>query len=192
MAYIQKTKTKSYPESVLGFFILAFGLMVMYTGYPYNYKALLGAGIALILSRPLLRLLFKGRRKQRLLAATESIIYNMDGVEFEDCCIEHFRRLGYSASPTAVSGDYGADIILKKHGRKTVVQCKRYKGKVGVAAVQEVLGAKGYYKADYAMVVTNSFFTPNAVRLAKANGVELWDRDKFIRTFNIKRERRRN
>ncbi len=123
--------------------------------------------------------------RARLLSASEATIYNMDGVEFENCCIEHFRKLGYQASPTATSGDYGADIVLKKGGIKTVVQCKRYKGKVGVAAVQEVIGAKGYYKADNAMVVTNSYFTPNAVELAKANNVELWDRNKLVKAFKI-------
>lgn len=29
------------------------------------------------------------------------------------------------------------------------------------------------------MVITNSFFTPNAVQLAKANQIELWDIDKL-------------
>lgn len=65
------------------------------------------------------------------------------------------------------------------------MQCKRYKGKVGISAVQEVLGAKGYYKADKAMVITNSYFTPNAIKLANANDVELWDRNDLINKFNL-------
>ena len=131
--------------------------------------------------------MLKKTKKARLLSATIYKIAEMDGVTFENCCIEHFKNLGYRTLSTATSGDYGADIILKKMGKTTVVQCKRYKGNVGVAAVQEVIGAKGYYKADKAMVITNSYYTPNAKTLAKANNVELWDRDDMIKMFKIRK-----
>ena len=43
-----------------------------------------------------------------------------------------------------------------------------------------------YYKSDRAMVITNSFFTPNAINLAKKCNVELWDRNTLKKQFNIK------
>ena len=84
------------------------------------------------------------------------------------------------------SNDYGADLVMKKHGKVTVVQAKRYKNTVGNSAVQEIVAAKAYYKADKCMVVTNSYFSKNAKNLAKSNHVELWDRDSLKNKFNIK------
>jgi len=108
-------------------------------------------------------------------------IDRMSGSEFEEYLAYLFRKKGYSVKHTPASGDYGADLILENKTDKgikerTVVQAKRYRGNVGVAAVQEVIGAMHYYEADKAMVITNSLFTPNAQKLAKKSNVVLWDR----------------
>ena len=70
--------------------------------------------------------------------------------------------------------------------KKIVVQAKRYERNVGIAAVQEVVGSIAYYKADRAMVVTNSNFTKSARDLAKRNEVELWGRKEMQKKFHIK------
>jgi HJR/Mrr/RecB family endonuclease/uncharacterized protein (DUF697 family) len=104
----------------------------------------------------------------------------MTGEEFEEflaCC---FRNLGYAVEMTPKTGDFGADLILAKGGKKTVVQAKRYQGKVGNSAVQEVVGAVKYYGARDAIVITNSNFTSNACKLARSNGVQLWGREELI------------
>jgi HJR/Mrr/RecB family endonuclease/uncharacterized protein (DUF697 family) len=104
----------------------------------------------------------------------------MTGEEFEEflaCC---FRNLGYAVEMTPKTGDFGADLILYKAGKKTVVQAKRYQGKVGNSAVQEVVSAVKYYGAQDAIVITNSNFTSNAHKLAQANGVQLWGREQLI------------
>ncbi|MEG3933170.1 restriction endonuclease [Microcoleus sp. T3_B1] len=104
----------------------------------------------------------------------------MTGEEFEEflaCC---FRNLGYAVEMTPKTGDFGADLILSKARKKTVVQAKRYQGKVGNSAVQEVVSAVKYYGAQDAIVITNSMFTSNAHKLAQANGVQLWGREQLI------------
>jgi len=104
----------------------------------------------------------------------------MTGEEFEEflaCC---FRNLGYAVEMTPKTGDFGADLILSKARKKTVVQAKRYQGKVGNSAVQEVVSAVKYYGAQDAIVITNSKFTSNAHKLAQANGVQLWGREQLI------------
>lgn len=81
----------------------------------------------------------------------------------------HVRRIGKS-------GDFGADITAYNFFMtKIVVQCKNYKGKVGVRAVQEVIAARQYYRAERAAVATNSTFTRQAKQLAKKCNVELWE-----------------
>ena len=87
----------------------------------------------------------------------------------------------YEVSLTPDTQDYGADLILYKNGLKTVVQAKRSKNPVSVKAVQEVASAVRHYKANKAMVVTNTRFTNNAFNLAYSNEVELWDRNKLIK-----------
>lgn len=105
----------------------------------------------------------------------------LDGHAFEHFLKPLFEQHGYKAEVTRGSGDYGADLILRKDGRITVVQAKRYGAgkKIGVAAVQEVVGALAMYKAAEGMVVTNRYFTPQARRLANANGIRLVDRDEL-------------
>jgi len=113
------------------------------------------------------------------------VVDKMSGIEFEEFLLAHFNRLGYNVKLTPVTADYGADLIIEKGGIKTAVQAKRWKQKVGVEAVQQIIGAMGYYKTDNAIVVTNSFCSKNAYMLANANNVDIWNRDE-LRAFMYK------
>jgi len=66
--------------------------------------------------------------------------------------------------------------VISRDGLTTVVQSKRWWNSVGIEAVQQVVGAKLYYGAEGAMVVTNSAYTPAAIELARVTKVTLWDR----------------
>ncbi|MDD7210128.1 MAG: restriction endonuclease [Lachnospiraceae bacterium] len=112
-------------------------------------------------------------------------IDKLSGRAFERYLAAQFRRLGYRVTLTDLSHDYGADLLLRKWGKKTVVQAKRYEKNVGIAAVQEAVGAIAYYNADRAMVVTNSGFTKSARNLAWQNEVELWGRNEIRENFHI-------
>ena len=93
-------------------------------------------------------------------------IDRMRGIEFEEVCAEIFRRNGFKVATTKSSGDQGADLVLEGRKERAVVQTKRYKGKVGNWAVQEVLAAKGFYAAQRALVLTNSSYSNSARELA--------------------------
>lgn len=72
------------------------------------------------------------------------------------------------------TGDFGADVLCTDTGgQKVCVQCKKYSKPVGVSAVQEVIGARGFYGCQRAIVATTTGFTPAARQLAEKNGVEL-------------------
>ncbi len=105
-------------------------------------------------------------------------IDKMDGRQFEIYLQVLFRHLGYHPEITKQSGDFGADLIMERD-EKIVVQAKRYgyKNRVSLSAVQEVYGAKAYYRANQAWVVTNSRFTKQAKELAAACDVKLVDRE---------------
>ncbi|MEG4942841.1 restriction endonuclease [Microcoleus sp. F4-D5] len=118
--------------------------------------------------------------KKRLLDSGIREVDEMTGKEFEKFLEVHFINFDYSVTLTQDSQDYGADLILYKHGEKTVVQAKRSKNPVGIKAVQEVAGAVRHYQGNKGIVITNNRFTENACKLAKSNEVELWDRTKLI------------
>jgi restriction endonuclease Mrr len=92
----------------------------------------------------------------------------MDGRQFETFIKTLFERLGHkNVRETPASGDQGGDLVsLSPDNKQAVVQAKRWKGAVGNSAIQEVLGAMLYYKAEIAFVATSSYFTRAAKDLA--------------------------
>lgn len=124
--------------------------------------------------------LYRNARNGRLVASGIDIVDKMTGEEFEKFLLAHFKKLGYQGNLTPATADYGADLVLESDGRKVVAQAKRWKCTVGIEAVQQIVGAIKHYDATEGMVITSSTFTENAYKLAKSNGVELWDRDKLV------------
>ena len=134
----------------------------------------------------------KFQMKEKYLNATLEMVDTMSGEEFEEFLKVHFEKQGYIVQLTPGTNDYGIDLICKKRYSSTneqengfVVQAKRYKGKVGVAAVQQVIAGAKYYDCKYGMVITNSYFTKNAWELAKKSGITLWDRNVLHDKFKI-------
>lgn len=109
----------------------------------------------------------------------------MTGIEFEEFLEDLFKKLNYKVSTTKTIGDQGADLILEKFGKKTVVQAKCYSNTVSNKSVQEAVAAISFYNAHNAIVVTNNYFTKSAIELANSNNVELWDRDYLIKQLNL-------
>ena len=101
----------------------------------------------------------------------------LDGWEFEQFCADVLRNNGFSnVEVTSGSGDYGIDVLACKSGLKYGIQVKRYEGNVGWHAVEEAHAGAVYYHCDRAVVLTNSYFTKQAIEGAGEIGVDLWDR----------------
>ena len=130
--------------------------------------------------------------ERRLARSGINEIDRMDGFTFERRLAHLFDGLGYQVERTRARGDYGADLVVEKHGLRTVVQAKRWTKNVGVKAIQEAAAAKPMYRCDRAMVVTNRDFTQPARRLAAANEVDLWNRHDLVRELvRVERVRER-
>lgn len=128
----------------------------------------------------------RANKKQKFNNVTLSQVDKLSGIDFEYFCADLFSNMGYNAQTTKASGDYGADLVLTKNGTKIVVQAKRYSKNISVGAVQEIVSAKAMYRSSEAWVITNQYFTKNAITLAQANGVKLIDRDmlaELIKTY---------
>jgi restriction system protein len=102
---------------------------------------------------------------------------DMTGWEFERWLERFFEQLDFEVERTPYRGDFGADFVLKWKRTRIAVQAKRTSQLVGLRAVQEVVAAKAYYNCDQAMVVTNSYYTDQAMILSRANNVWMRSRD---------------
>lgn len=108
--------------------------------------------------------------KEKIIA--EYFIGN-DPYKYEEYIKTLLHNGGFVAKRTRSSGDYGVDVLATKGGVSFAVQCKLFNRPVGVKAVQEVVSGRIFYKADYAIVVSNNSFTPAAQTLARKLDVTL-------------------
>lgn len=116
----------------------------------------------------------------------------LTGRDFEQVVELIFKYCGYKTTLTKASSDFGADVIVTKHGLTWVVQTKLYYNhQVGNSSVQQASSAIKYYHANFACVVTNWKFSSQAKTLAKAEGVLLIDRANLVEFLDCVKTGRR-
>ena len=96
--------------------------------------------------------------------------------DFEEYCAQLFRLQGWIATVTPPSRDGGYDILLQdKRGITCIVECKCYQpsAKIGREAIQKLVGANAIRKANQAMFITTSDYSPDAIQYANQTGVKL-------------------
>lgn len=105
-------------------------------------------------------------------------VTKMGGIDFEYYVAQLLRDNGYkNVEVTAISNDYGVDVFATKRNIKYAIQCKRYSKHVGVEAVQQAASGCVYHEYDIPVVLTNSDFSHQAIKLAACLDVELWGND---------------
>lgn len=119
-------------------------------------------------------------KEERLKKSGIREIDQMDGRQFEHYLGLLFKSQGYKVQVTRAAGDYGADLVIQKDGKRIVVQAKRYSKNVGIQAVQQAQASIAHYKAHEAWVVTNRDYTDAARNLASSNSVKLINREMLI------------
>ena len=110
-------------------------------------------------------------------AVTPADIDNMDGHELEWLICQMYQYSGIEARLTRRTGDMGVDIVAVQNGVRVAIQVKRQESPVSRRAVSDAVGGMRIYECDRAKVITNSYFTKDAKKLAAANDCELLDRD---------------
>jgi restriction system protein len=121
------------------------------------------------------------RRRREALMRTVALsgVDGMTGREFEEYVLQVLQHQGYLCTLTPASGDMGVDIVAVNGSNKLAVQCKRQTRHVSRRAVADVAAGKVHYGCEGAAVVTNSWFTPSACRLARSTRTALVDRETF-------------
>jgi Restriction endonuclease len=104
--------------------------------------------------------------------------------EFEQHCTRWLRSRGFD-EVARTSIDNGVDITA--FGRESrplnwAIQCKHWTRKVGPDVVRELEGARVLRKADRAMLIVSSAFTPAAVETASQLKIDLIDGDSLSHT----------
>ena len=140
---------------------------------------------ALLLLLLVLLSYIKIRRKRRLLDKQKGIssIRSLQWDEFEELTGEAFRRQGYSVRMTAKKGepDGGIDLVLKKDGEITLVQCKHWKTRqVGVRVIRELYGVMAAEKAPKGILVISGSFTAATKAFAVGKPLELIDGEQLF------------
>jgi HJR/Mrr/RecB family endonuclease len=111
---------------------------------------------------------------------TEKLL-TMHHTEFEHFIAKVFSLKGYEANVTPPSGDGGKDVILKKNGQLTVVECKRYNSpKVTRPDVQKFHSAIIDMNAIEGYFVTTGQFTKPATEYVTNKPIHLIDLPKLL------------
>ncbi|HET7560868.1 MAG TPA: restriction endonuclease [Rhodanobacteraceae bacterium] len=118
-----------------------------------------------------------GQKRKKLLEAQTGLdsVRAMSWREFEMLVGEAFRRQGYNTEETGLGGaDGGIDLILRKNGKTTLVQCKQWRSqRVDVKVVREMYGLLAHHGADAVKIVAVGDFTPDAQRFVQGKNIEL-------------------
>ena len=119
------------------------------------------------------------RKRRRLLDSRTGLdsLAAIDWRDFEHLVGEAFRRQGYGVAETGLGGpDGGVDLILRKDGRRTLVQCKQWRRRqVPVNVVREMYGLLAHYNADAVRIAAIGGFTRDAARFAADKPITLID-----------------
>lgn len=120
-----------------------------------------------------------GRHRRRLVDQTTNLesLRDLPWKQFEILVAEAFRRQGYQVEFFLNRGaDGGIDLILKKDGRTSLVQCKQWKVfSVGAPDIREMFGLMTAEGADEAIIVTSGQFTREAESFATGKPIRLLD-----------------
>ena len=103
---------------------------------------------------------------------------------FEAVCELLFCQAGFTAKCQSHGADGGVDIWLysaNSVGPAAIVQCKHWRNRpVGVKELREFFGVMASHKLTRGTYATSSVFTEDAVKFAKANGINAMDGDRLL------------
>jgi HJR/Mrr/RecB family endonuclease len=111
--------------------------------------------------------------------------------EFEKLVAKTYRDQGNRVDVVGSTGDHGIDLVVHtRKGEVMLVQCKKYKGKVGEPVVRDFYGALRASDADAGAIVTTGMITPQGRLWAEGKPIFLYDGRAFLKILESTRFRR--
>ena len=120
-----------------------------------------------------------GQKRKELVDQQESLstLRATPWKDFEYLVAEAYRRQGFTVDFSFGKGaDGGVDLVLRKEGRVSLVQCKQWKTlSVGAPVVREMFGILKAGQADEFIIVASGKFTKEAMDFARGKPIRLVD-----------------
>ena len=173
-----------------GFVVVRFGLPALLHGNPFGQAV---APMANVMSWLALAVGWLGavmswfgqRHRRQLLDAQQGLdsIAALGWRHFEQLVGEAFRRQGYTVEETGLGGaDGGIDLVLRKDGRRVLVQCKQWRRRqIPVNVVREMYGLLAHHNADAVKIACVGTCTRDAARFAQGKPIELIGGEELMR-----------
>lgn len=98
---------------------------------------------------------------------------SLDPYDLEKEIAVLFKKQGYVANVTKGSGDGGIDILIEKEGLRGIVQCKRFKNKVGPGPIRDLYGTMKAGNHKFGIAVCPSGFSDQAYEFSKGKNIKL-------------------
>lgn len=115
---------------------------------------------------------------------------SLDGEQFEQELGALFRHLGFDVESTPKTGDQGIDLLLRKDGKTTVVQCKAHQSPVGPAIIRDLYGTMVAFGADNAVLACTGGFTKGVREFAQGKPIILYSATDIARLAEDALQRR--
>ncbi len=146
-----------------------------------NTKLFLCVGLVLL---PFEVAILLEERHKRISAETLKEMQALSPANFERLVAETYRDQGHQVDIVGSSGDHGIDLVVHtRKGETWLVQCKKYRGKVGEPVIRDFYGAIRAANADAGAVVTTGSITTAARLWAEGKPIFLYDGDEFLQVI---------
>jgi restriction system protein len=122
------------------------------------------------------------RPSQARVASTVAAVSAMTWKDFSAKLEAGFRRDGYEVERLQHAG---VDFAMRKAGRKTLVNCKRWKvTRTGLEPLRELVSARERHEADEVIYVATGQVTDQAVRFAAEKRIHLMQGEDLARLLH--------
>jgi restriction system protein len=114
-------------------------------------------------------------RRLRAEATDVDSLLRLPYADFERLVADAYRAQGYAVTSFVDDDgpDGGADLEIRRDGRRLLVQCKRWRKWVDVTVVRELAGVVAAAKADGGVVIASWQCAPTARAFAAKAGIDL-------------------
>lgn len=121
------------------------------------------------------------REKAKLAHLDIKNIDRLDIESFEKYLALIFKQKGFSLRKEKEISKFAVDFVVKSKNKQILIHTLRKRtGRFGVQDVRDAAAAGKVAGCDDAMVVTNGFFTKDAIVLATKINIEFWDQKRLI------------
>lgn len=154
---------------------------------PTNSKLFFLVGMLLL---PLVFAIVLEERRRHFIIKSIEDMQALSASEFERLVADSYRNQGHEVEVIGASGDHGIDLIVhSRKGDTWIVQCKKYRGKVGEPIVRDFYGTLRASNASAGAVITSGYFTDQARLWAEGKPIHLYDGREFLKIIEATRYR---